>query len=109
MGRSTGSRNVRSRANTRVMKTPSGLVTANISPRNTTICNQPFRVISEFLRTQQRVEQVHGHQRADDEHDERLYVHNLPSSILLLHSIAEPHVRNRRGEEYDRDSDPKNV
>jgi hypothetical protein len=36
------------------------------------ICSQPLMVISEFLRTQQRVEQVHRHERADDEHDERL-------------------------------------
>src|ERR1035437_8308338 len=100
MGRSTGSRNVRSRANTRVMKTPRGLVTAKISPRNTRICSQPLRVISEFLRTQQRVEQIDRHRRADDELDERLYVHD----ILILRSIAETHVANQHCEERNCDN-----
>src|SRR5580698_522759 len=84
MGRSTGSRKVFSRAKTRAMNTPSGLVTAKISARNTRICSQPLRVISEFLRTQKRVNQIYGDQRADNEHDERLYVHEL--LLLLLHA-----------------------
>src|ERR1700752_4407278 len=94
MGRSIGSRNVRSRAKTRAMKTPGGLLTAKINPRNPTICSQPLMVISELLRTQQRIEQVHSYQRADDEHDERLNIHE----ILLLHAIAETHVSNRQRE-----------
>src|SRR5579862_3376360 len=68
-GRSTGSRKVRSPANTRAMKIPSGLVTAKIRARKTKICSQPLMVISEFLRAQQRVEQVNRGHRADDEHD----------------------------------------
>ena len=94
-----------SRLNTRVMKTPSGFVTAKISARKTRICNQPLAVISELLRAQQRVEQVHGDQRADDEHDERLNVHR----ILLLHAIAEMHVRDGRSEKRDGDGDPNNI
>jgi hypothetical protein len=61
--------------------------------------------ISELLRTQQRVEEVNGHQRADDKHDERLQVHR----ILLFHTIAETHIRGRYNEKYDRDRNPKNV
>jgi phosphohistidine phosphatase SixA len=80
-------------------------VTRKINPRNATICSQPLIVISELLRTQQRVEKVHRHQRADDEHDERLYFHD----ILLLHAIAKTHVRNRSGEKYDRDTNPNQV
>src|SRR5258708_737100 len=105
MGRSTGSRNVRSRAKTRVMKTPSGLVTAKINARNTRICSHPFKVISEFLRTQQRVEQIDSYQRADDEHNERLRV----QGFLLLHAIAETHVCDCRCEKCDRNCDPQNV
>src|ERR1017187_7057551 len=96
IGRSTGSRNVRSRANTRVMKTPSGFVTAKISPRKIRICSQPLRVISEFLRTQQRVEQVHGYRRADDEHDERLYVHDIPPAFYFRRSQKRTRSEERR-------------
>src|SRR5579864_6709071 len=105
MGRNTGSRKVFSRANTRVIKTPSGLVTAKISPRNTKICSHPLIVISELLRTQESVKQVDGHQRADEEHDERLNVHE----ILLFHAIAEAHIRDRCGEKRDGDDDPDSV
>jgi hypothetical protein len=87
------------------MKTPSGLVTARVSPRNTTIYSQPFRVISEFLRAQQRVEQVHRGDSADDEHDHGLGVHK----VLLLHAIAEIHIADRSCKECDGDGYPKNV
>ena len=73
--------------------------------RNTQICNQPLTVISEFLRTQQRVEQVHHRQCADGEHDERLSVHSVSS----LHPIAEMHVGDRHGKECDGYHGPKNV
>src|SRR5450432_642428 len=105
MGRSTGSRKVRSRANTRAMNTPSGLVTARISARNTRICSQPLRVISEFLRAKQRVEQIDRGRGADDEHNERLCV----QEILLFHAVAEMYVSDRCGEKCDRDDRPKNV
>src|ERR1700758_2738628 len=105
MGRNAGSRNVRSPANTRAMKTPSGLVTAKISARNTKICSQPLMVISKFLRTQKRVEQINRGRRADDEHDERLDIHRA----FLFHAVAEMHVCDREGKECDRDCGPKNV
>jgi hypothetical protein len=104
-GRRIGSRNVRSPAKTRVIKTPRGFVTAKISARNTKICSQPLIVISEFLRPQQGVEQVHRGRSTDDEHDERLKVHEA----FLFHAVAEVHVSNGCCEKRDRDGDPKNV
>src|ERR1700751_2736399 len=105
MGCNAGSRKVRSPANTRAMKPPSGLVTAKISARNTKICSQPLMVISKFLRTQKRVEQINRGRRADDKHDERLEIHRA----FLFHAVAEMHVCDREGKECDRDCGPKNV
>src|ERR1019366_10821569 len=45
IGRSTGSRNVFSRLNTRVMNAPSGLVSANTTTRKNKIWSQPFVVM----------------------------------------------------------------
>src|SRR5208337_261791 len=78
IGRSTGSINVRSRLKTCVRKTPMGLVTARIRPRNTMIWNHPLAVMSELLRSQQRVEEIDHHQRANDQHDCCLDVHKSP-------------------------------
>src|SRR5215472_2378224 len=78
IGRSTGSRNVRSRLNTRVIYTPSGLVTSKIASRNTAICSQPFRVISELFRTQKGVKQIRHGQYGDGEHDDGLGMHLVP-------------------------------
>ena len=61
--------------------------------------------LSELLRAQKRVEQVHRYYGADDEHDEGLYIHK----ILLLHAITKTNVCDRRGKKRDRDRDPKNV
>ena len=60
----TGSRNVFSRLKTRAMKTPSGLVTSEDQAKKNRICNQPLTVISEFLRTQQCVKQIHANVKA---------------------------------------------
>src|SRR5208283_3078347 len=68
IGRSTGSKNVRSRLKIRVRNTPMGLVTARIRARNTTIWNHPLAVMSELLRSQQCVEEVNHHQRTNDNH-----------------------------------------
>src|SRR5664280_1863967 len=70
--------NVFSRLNTRAMKTPIGLVTARISSRKTAICSQPFAVMPEFLRTQQRVDEVHGEERAHCENHASFQVHHWP-------------------------------
>src|SRR6267142_6938655 len=75
MGRRSGSMNVFSRLNTRAMKTPSGLVTAKISARKSRIWSHPLTVMSEFLRTQQRVKQVHSREDADHEHDGGFQTH----------------------------------
>src|SRR6267143_5182631 len=83
IGRNTGSIKVRSRLNTRVMKIPTGFVTSRTSAKNRKIWNHPFAVISEFLRTQECVDQVHRSQDADHEHDPRFQAH-----ILLLTSRA---------------------
>src|ERR1019366_1209900 len=45
IGRSTGSRNVFSRVNTRVMNAPRGLVSANTTRRKKEIWSQPFVVM----------------------------------------------------------------
>src|SRR5258708_2852887 len=90
MGRSTGSMKVFSRLNTRVMKIPSGFVTAKISVRKTKICNQPLMVISEFLRTQQCVQQIHRGQHTDGEHDRRFQAH-----IVLLTSGGRKNAHRR--------------
>src|SRR5271165_3031645 len=76
-GRSTGSMNVRSRLNTRVRKTPMGLVTARIRARNTMIWNHPLAVMSELLRSQQCVEEINHHQRTNDHHDCRFDMHRF--------------------------------
>src|SRR5580658_145857 len=82
-GRIAGSRNVRSRLNTFAMNTPSGLVIARITARNTRICNQPLVVISEFLRSQQGIQQVDHQTGAHDEHDDRFSIHIDSASIDL--------------------------
>src|SRR5260370_22768324 len=59
IGLNKGSRNVFSLPNTRVMKTPSGLVTRKITSRKKPICNQPFAVMDlELLGFQQGIEQI---------------------------------------------------
>jgi len=58
------------------MNTPRGLVIARIRARNTKICIQPLVVISEFLRSQQGVEQVDHQTRTNDQHDDRFSTHN---------------------------------
>src|ERR1700730_585811 len=81
IGRTTGSRKVRSRPNTLAINTPSGLVIARITARNTKICIQPLVVISEFLRSQQGVQQVDHQPRTYNQHDDRFSIHNcLPQS-----------------------------
>src|SRR5260370_26488148 len=92
IGRKTGSIKVRSRLNTRVMKIPTGFVTSRTSAKNRKIWNHPFAVISEFLRTQQCVDQVHRSQHADHEYDHRFQAH-----IFLLTSRARrsPHTQSR--------------
>src|SRR6266850_3659152 len=67
--------NVFSRLNTRAMKIPNGLVTAKISARKSRICSHPLTVMSEPLRTQQGVEQVHNREHTDHEHDDRFQTH----------------------------------
>src|ERR1035437_9629607 len=57
------------------MNTPSGLVIARSTARNTTICIQPLVVISEFLRSQQRIQQVDHQTGAYNEHDDRFSIH----------------------------------
>src|ERR1700693_2630451 len=66
IGRNTGSRNVFSRLNTRVMKMPRGLVTARVTPSKRRICNQPFAVMSELLRFQQSDQQVSQEEHANN-------------------------------------------
>src|SRR5208282_4484076 len=79
-GRATGSRKVRSPLNTLAMNTPSGLVIARIRARNTPICIQPLVVISEFLRSQQRIEQVDHQPCTHNQHDDRFSIHSLSSA-----------------------------
>src|SRR5579863_7911583 len=109
MGRRTGSRKVRSRLKTRAMKTPRGLVTAKIRPRNATTWSQPLRVISEFLRAQQGVEQIHGGQCADDEHDERLSVHEILPVHSLLHAVAKMYVSDGNYKERNSNACPESI
>src|SRR5262249_5788539 len=67
--------NVFSRLNTRAMKTPRGLVTRNTSTRKNKIWNHPLIVMSEFLRAQQRIDEVNRRQHTDREHDHRFRTH----------------------------------
>src|SRR6266446_812509 len=84
IGRTTGSRKVRSRLNTVAMNTPSGLVIARNTARNTKICIQPLVVISEFLRPQQGIQQVDHQPCTYNQHDDRFSVHiDLPLAIVL--------------------------
>src|SRR5258707_5627284 len=80
IGRATGSRKVRSRLNTLAMNTPSGLVIARITARNTAICIHPLVVISEVLRFQQRIQQVDHQSGTYNQHDDRFSIHDDLSS-----------------------------
>src|ERR1039458_2486779 len=93
--RATGSRKVRSPLNTLAMYTPSGLVIARIRARNTKICIQPLVVISEFLRSQQRIEQVDHQTCTNDQHDDRFSIHigYLRRFILSEFDRRIPHNR----------------
>src|SRR5258708_7602807 len=86
------------------MYTPSGLVIARITARNTAICIHPLVVISEVLRFQQRIQQVDHQSGTYDQHDDRFSIHDDLSSA---NSIAELHIANRQHEEhqgyYDKD------
>src|SRR6266853_4288962 len=66
--------------------------------------------MSEFLRTQQCVHQVHDRQCTHCEHNHRFQTHlSLPTSCSSVHALAEVHVRNRQAEKPDRNRDPKYV
>src|SRR5277367_2120610 len=97
IGRTTGSRKVRSRQKTLAMNTPSGFVIARIRARNTMICIQPLLVISEFLRSQQCVQQVDHQSCTHNQHDDRFSIHNdLPSGDLAsANSISELYIAQR--------------
>jgi hypothetical protein len=88
------------------MYTPSGLVIARITARNTKICIQPLVVISEFLRSQQRIKQVDHQTCAYDQHNDRFSVHIDLSSA---NSIAELHITQRQQEERYRDHNKDQV
>src|SRR5579875_1977405 len=104
-GRITGSRKVRSRLKTRVMKMPMGLVSRRTKARKTAIWNHPFAVMSELLRAQQGVEEIDHHQGADSQKDDGLGRHRFS----LLEAVAEGHVAQRQREESNRDGDKQQV
>ena len=85
-----GSMNVFSRLNTRAMKTPIGLVTRKTSTRKNAICNHPLIVMSELLRTQERVHEIDGREHTDCEHNHRFHAHKV-----LLTSHAHKSARKR--------------
>ena len=66
---------VRWRLNTRVRKMPTGFVTKNTHARNRKIWNQPFAVISEFLRAQERVDQINRRQHTHRQHNHGFQAH----------------------------------
>jgi hypothetical protein len=80
------------------MNTPSGLVTANISPKNRRIWNHPFAVISKLLRSQQRIHEIGHHPGRDQQHDDRFSIHNL----TLANPVTEANVGERQQEESGR-------
>src|SRR5215471_11415412 len=106
MGRKTGSRNVRSRLKTLVRKIPTGFVTKNTISRKNRIWNQPFAVISEFLRAQECVNKVNRGQHTHREHNHGFQAH---LSFSSLHAIAEVYVTDGQDEECDRYCHPKKV
>src|SRR5262249_19641561 len=57
------------------MNSPAGLATASTAAKNKKICNQPFIVMSEFLRTQERVQQIDHQQKADEQNENVFKVH----------------------------------
>src|SRR5882724_610700 len=81
-GRITGSRNVRSREKTFAMKTPMGFATSTMMAKNRRICSQPLGVMSEFLRTQQRVDQVEHQEQADQKDGHVFQVHKCLTSAF---------------------------
>src|SRR4029077_7186340 len=91
-----------SRLNTRAMRTPMGFVTASMSTRKTSICNHPLTVMSELLRTQQCVDQVHHGESTHCEHDHRFHTH-----IVLLTSRAHKNARKRSIRQRTRSSRPR--
>jgi hypothetical protein len=73
------------------------LVIARIRARNMPICIQPLVVISEFLRSQQRIQQINHQTCTYNQHDDRFSIHiDLPQAICLsANSIAELHITQR--------------
>src|SRR5271169_177336 len=111
IGRTTGSRKVRSRLNTFAMNTPSGLVIARIRARKTAICIQPLMVMSEFFRPQQGIQQVDHQPGTHQQHDDRFSIHiDLASGDLSsANSIAELHIAKRQDEKDYRHHDKDQV
>src|SRR5262245_36462447 len=61
--------------------------------------------MSELLRTQQCIHEVHRCQNTDCEHDHRFQSHIIPS----LQAIAETHVADCQSEKHDRNRYPNGV
>jgi hypothetical protein len=68
-------------------------------------------VISEFLRSQQGIQQIDHQPGTYQQHDDRFSIHiDLASGGLFsANPIAELHISQRQREERDRDRDKDNV
>src|SRR5262245_66136933 len=95
MGRHTGSSHVRSRLKTRVRKRPIGAVNARMTARNTAICSQPLDVMSELLRAQQCVCQIHEQSDRHEKTDRIIQSHGAYSSRSHAATYAAATRKNR--------------
>jgi hypothetical protein len=63
------------------MKPPSTGVTRKMASRKNRICSQPFRVMSEFLRSQHRENEVAEQADAHEKTDRVIHAHISPHFI----------------------------
>src|SRR5437899_503200 len=85
------------------MNRPSGRVTANTTAMNNRIWTQPLPVMSELLRPEHRVREVH-------EQPDR---HNQSNRVVERHRLFQPlaggNVCHGKNEEHDRDGDVQQI
>jgi hypothetical protein len=88
------------------MKIPSGLVIAKTTPNTRKICSQPFGVMSELLRFQQRYKQVPKQEHADN-NKENIFKHAVTPD--LFKAFAAANIKDGDGKEEDRRRDENHI
>src|SRR4030081_2150628 len=90
MPRSTGASQRWRPSYTDTRYSPSGLATAKMVALKKRICNHPLMVMSEFLRAEERVDEVDQHGDRDRQGESRLGAHFRVSIVAVSASLARP-------------------